>query len=219
MKRLSSILAVALLSIGPLWADTLYQTSAQGRQVVIQRNAIVVKEDSSSLVYKHFDLRERRVVKVRLNKGTLDYSVVISGQPERQQIVENWKRFGYKASVTDQAGKTTRVFDAYIDFYPPGGRGSLLESFPPRTSLTLLRDDGGVDDLEFAKIQRVEFLGNQMKAILPDGQVKSGQFLKPIDQPVEPRLLGITEHYNPASEEVFDFSLPLTQLKEIRFDP
>jgi hypothetical protein len=41
----------------------------------------------------------------------------------------------------------------------------------------------------------------------------------PTDRPAEARLLGITEQYDPASAEVFDFSLPLARLKEIRFEP
>ena len=59
-------------------ADTIYQMNAQGRQVVVQRDAIVVSEDSSFVVYKHFDLKDRRVEIVRLNKGSLPYSVETS---------------------------------------------------------------------------------------------------------------------------------------------
>jgi hypothetical protein len=219
MKPLVLLASLTWLVITPLGADTLYQTTAQGKQLVIQRDAIVVQEDSSALVYKHFDLKERRVVKVRLNKGSLAYSVVTSSLPERQQSVANWRRFGYTATVTDETGKTTRVADAYVDFYPPGGRGSLLESVPAKTALTLALDPGGTDEIEFANLDRVVFLGDRVRATLRNGRVEEGKVLKPTNQPVEPRLLGITDRYDPASEEVFDFSLPLVRLKEIRFEP
>ena len=55
-------------------ADTIYQMTGQGKQAVVQRDAIVI-EDSSFVVYKHFELRDRRVEVVRLNKGSLPYSV------------------------------------------------------------------------------------------------------------------------------------------------
>ena len=71
-----------------LFADTIYQANAQGKQVVIQRDAIVVKDDPSFLVYKHFDLKEQRVVKVVLNKGSLPYEVNPSAPEARRQIVE-----------------------------------------------------------------------------------------------------------------------------------
>ena len=32
------------------------------------------------------------------------------------------------------------------------------------------------------------------------------------------RILGITDHYDPASSEVFDFSIPLSKLKLISFE-
>lgn len=214
-----TLLLPLLLGVAPLQADTLYQSTPQGKLVVIQRDAIVVKEDSSSLFYKHFDLKERRVVKVRLNKGSLPYAVDKSSLTRRQQIVGIWKRFGYKAAVTDQEGTTTRVFDVYLDFYPPGGRGSLLEVLPPRTAFAILLDGGGADEIEFSKIDQIRFQGDRLKVALRNGQVEEGQFLKPTEAPAEARLLGITDHYHPASEEVFDFSLPLARLKEIRFEP
>ena len=110
----------------PLLADTIYQTTAQGKEVVLQRDAIVIHEDPSFLVYKHFDLKERRVTVVRLNRGTLAYLVRTSESSERQQIVNIWKKFGYKATITSQAGKISHIADLYLDFYPPGGHGSLL---------------------------------------------------------------------------------------------
>jgi len=190
----------------------------QGRRVIFHRNAIVVHEDSSSLVYKHFELSERRVVKARLSRGSLPYSVTRSSPAERRAIVDTWKQFGFTLTVTDQGSKTTRVFCGFLDFYPPGGRGSLMESIPPRTSLPLLLDRGGADEIDFSKIDRLEFQGERLKVTLRDGRVEEGKFLMPTDSPAEARLLGITDRYDPASSEVFDFSLPLAHVKEIRFD-
>jgi hypothetical protein len=218
MKGLLWLLATLLPGAIPLSADTIYQVSAQGRQVVLQRAAIVVSEDSSSLTYKHFDLQERRVTKVRLSKGSLPYFVNTSSAADRQQIVSTWKRFGYKATVVDQSGKSTRVFDVYLDFYPPGGRGSLLESIPATTSFPILLAAGGADIIEFSKIERVEIQEELLKVTPRDGQVKEGKFLYPTDKPAEARFLGITDNYNPASGDVFDFSLPLDKVKEIRFE-
>ncbi len=198
--------------------DTIYQATAQGRQVILQRDAILVKEDSSSLSYKHFDLKERRVVKVSLNKGSLPYHVAPASTEERQRIVATWKRFGFKATVTDQVGKAVRVCDAYIDFYPPGGRGSLLESVPARTTFPILIDGGGVDEIEFSMIDRIVFQGEHLKVTLRTGEVEEGRFLVPTDHPAEARFMGITDQYNPASEDVFDFSLPLARAREIRFE-
>jgi hypothetical protein len=211
---LSLLASLALL----LRADTIYQMNAQGRQVVVQRDAILVSEDSSFVVYKHFDLKDRRVEIVRLNKGSLPYSVETASPDYRRQIVDIWKRFGFKATVTDLAGKATRVFDVYLDFYPPGGRGSLLESLPATTSFTVLMDDGSADDVEISKIDRVQIQGDHLKMTLRNGQVEEGKFLMPTKLPAEVRFLGITDQYNPASQQVFDFSLPLANIKEIRFD-
>jgi len=216
--RFLSFLVVALGAGVPLAADTIYQASARGKPVIIQRDAIVVKEDSSLLVYKHFDLKEQRVAKVFLYKTSLPYSVETSSPGARQQIVETWKRFGYKATLVDDAGKSTHVFDVFLDFFPPGGRGSLLESVPARTTLPLLIEGGGADELEFSKIDRLEVQGTRLKVTQRDGQTIVGQFLMPTDKPAEVRVLGITDHYDPASADVFDFSLPLARLKEIRFE-
>jgi hypothetical protein len=199
-------------------ADTIYQLSAQGKQVVVQRDAIVVSEDSSFLVYKHFDLKDRRVEIVRLNKGTLPYRVETANADYRRQIVEVWKRFGFKATVTDLAGKATPVFDVYLDFYPPGGRGSLLESIPPATSFTILMNNGTPDDVDFPKIYRVQIQGDHLKITLRNSQVEEGKFLMPTNLPAEVRFLGITDQYDPASKLVFDFSLPLASIKEIAFE-
>ena len=218
MKRI--LLGVALVSALalPLGADTIFQTTPQGRESVVHRNAILVKEDSSSLLVKHFELKERRVVKIRLNKASLPYRVEKSSEADRQQIVDTWKRFGHTATVTDQDGKATKVFDVFLDFYPPGGRGSLLESVPARTALPLELTAGGFDEVEFSKIERVELGGDRMKLTLRDGRVVEGRLLKLTDKPVEARFLGITDRYDPASEEVFDFSIPLARLKEIHFE-
>ncbi len=215
-----TLLSLALL-VGmapPSRADTIYQMNAQGRQVVVQSGAIVVSEDSSFLVYKHFEQKDRRVEIVRLNKGSLPYSVETASPDARRQIVEVWKRFGFKATVTDLAGKITRVFDVYLDFYPPGGRGSLLESVPPTTSFTVLLENGSADEAEFSKVDHLQVQGEHLKMTLRNGQVEEGKFRMPTSQPVEVRLLGITDQYNPASQQVFDFSLPLAKIKEISFD-
>jgi hypothetical protein len=200
-----------------LRADTISQNSPQGRRVVIHRDAIVVNEDSTSLVYKHFELKERRVVKVRLNKGSSPYYIARSTDPEKQRIVQIWKRFGYTATITDLEDKTTQVFVAYLDFYPPEGRGSLLESVPPRTTFPMMIEGAGADEFEFSRITKIEFQGERVRVTLRDGRVAEGRFLMPTDKPAEARILGITDQYNPLSEDVFDFSLPFARVKEIRF--
>ena len=85
------------------------------------------------------------------------------------------------------------------------------------TKLPLLIDGGGADEIEFSKIARIEVEGSQLRVTLRGGQTAAGRFLMPTDKPAEARVLGITEHYDPASADVFDFSLPLARLKEIRF--
>jgi len=201
----------------PLPADTIYQNSSQGKRTVIQRDAILVKQDSAILIYKHFDLQQRRVTTVTLNQGSLPYTVETSGRDARQQIVAVWKKFGYRVQVTAADGKTTSVFDAYLDFYPPGGRGSLLESVPAITSVPLSLTGGGVDVIDFAKIVQIEFQGDQLKVTLDDGTVKMGTFASPTSRPSEARLLGITDQYDPDSPDVFDFSLALAKIKEVKF--
>ena len=211
---LSLLLTVAL----PLEADTIYQMTGQGKQAVVQSNAILISEDSSFVVYKHFELRDRRVEVVRLNKGSLPYSVQTASPEQRRQIVEVWKRFGFKATVTDLAGKATRLFDVYLDFYPPGGRGSLLESIPATTSFSILLDNGSADDVDMSKITSIQIQGDHLKMTLRDGKLEEGKFLMPTNQPVEVRLLGISDQYDPASDRVFDFSLPIARIKEIDFE-
>ncbi len=219
MRRACWLFALVLGTVAAGRPDTITQISAEGKLLIIQRDAILVKEDSALLVYKHFDLKERRVVKVTLNKGSLPYRVEIAKPEERHQIVETWKRFGHTATVTDDTGKTLRVFDVYLDFYPPGGRGSLLESVPPRTNFPLLLSGGAADEVEFSKIDRVEIFGSEVKLILRSGESEQGRFLMPTDRPAETRLLGITDRYDPASEQVFDFFLSFARVKQIRFEP
>jgi len=217
VNRVCLLSAAIVLGAVCLRADTIYQSSPQGRRVVIHRDTILVSEDSTSLVYKHFELKERRVVKVRLSQGSVPYFVDRSTAEQKQRIVQVWKRFGYMATVTDLDGKTTQLFDAYLDFYPPGGRGSLLESVPPRTTFPMMIEGGGADDFEFSRLAKVEFLDDQLKVTLRDGRVVGGRFLMPTDKPAEARILGITDAYDPESEDVFDFSLPLARIREIEF--
>jgi hypothetical protein len=218
MKAHWLIGACAMLWTLPLAADTIYQTSAQGDEVVLQRDAIVTAQDSSFVVYKHFDLKERRVMVVRLNRGSLPIRVQTGNAAARAQIINIWKHFGYRGSITDQAGKIIPVYDLYLDFYPPGGRGSLLESIPARTSFSLLSDEVGPDEIEFNKIDRVEIQGEKISIVLREGKTVNGKFLMPTTQPAEVRILGITDKYDPASQDVFDFSVPLSQLKLISFE-
>jgi hypothetical protein len=213
------VLSVAIiLAAACLRADTIYQASSQGRRQVIHRDTIVVSEDSTSIVFKHFELKERRVEKIRLSQGSVPYQVDRSAAQDKERIVQTWKRFGYTAKVTDLDGKATQLYDAYLDFYPPGGRGSLLESVPARTSFPMLIEGGGADDFEFSRLAKVEFQGERLKATLRDGRVVTGRFLMPTDKPAEARILGITDAYNPDSDDVFDFSLAFARVREIEFE-
>ena len=214
---IAAVVPVLLALVQGLNADTIYQATAEGRQRVIQRNAIMVHDDSSILLYKHFDLPDMRVEKVQLSKGSLPYTVETSSPAQRQGIVELWKRFGYTANVTDTSGNTTHVFDVYIDYYPPGGRGSLLVAVSAVTSFPLLINGGGADVEDFSKIARVDIQDSEITLTLADGRVEHGKYLMPTTQPAEARVLGITDKYNPASDDVFDFSEPLAHLKSIVF--
>lgn len=216
LKALLPLLFVPVLAF-PLEADTIYQATADGRQRIIQRNAILTHQDSSILIYKHFELPDMRVEKVQLSEGSLPYTVITSSPVQKQGIVSLWKQFGYTARVTDISGKTTKVFDAYIDYYPPGGRGSLLVSVPATTSFPLLMTGGAADIQEFSRIAQIEFQNDEITLTLRNGQVEHGKYLMPTTQPAEARFLGITEKYNPSSDEVFDFSEPLSSLKSIVF--
>ncbi len=218
MKALWLLISFLALLAPPLLGDTIYQTTAQGNEIVLQRDAIVIQQDSAFIVYKHFDLKERRVTVVRLNRGSLPFRVQVVNARARQQIVDVWKRFGYKAAITDQAGKVTHVYDLYLDFYPPGGRGSLLESVAPQTSFSVQMDNGGANELDFEKIDHVEIQGDRLTITPRDGKPFTGKFLMPTTQPAEVRVLGITDNYDPVSPEVFDFSVPLPKLKLISFE-
>ena len=202
----------------PLVADTIYETNSEGNEIALQRNAIVTRQDSSFVVYKHFELKERRVTVVRLNRGSLPLRVEIGDAAQRAQIVTIWKHFGYKATITDQAGKITPVYDLYLDFYPPGGRGSLLESVPARTNFPLMTDSSGPEEIEFEKIDRVEIQGGRLNIVLRDGKTVAGKFLMPTAHPAEARILGITDNYDPSSQDVSDYSIPLSQLKSVSFN-
>lgn len=219
--RMTRLVLLAAVIVAAPWmkADTIYQINPEGRQEILQRGAIVVRQDPSILVYKHFDLQQRRVEKVQLNRRSLPYIVVTSTPQERQQIVGQWKLFGYTATVTDTNGKVTQVYDAYIDFFPPPGQGSFFEAVPGVTSFNLQVQGGGVDSVQFSKISEVQIQNDVIKVIRKDGRTEEGKFLIPTSQPAEIRFLGITNAYDPASQEVFDFSQLLSHLKDIRFAP
>ena len=176
-------------------ADTIYQTNPQGRQEILQRDAILVTEDRSILVYKHFDLSQRRVEKVQLNQRSLPYVVVTSTPQDRERIVEQWKRFGYTATVTDTSGKITKVFDAYIDFFPSAGQGSFLEAVPAVTAFALQLEGGGADNVQFSEIAQVEVRGKEIKLHLTDGRIEEGKFLIPTTQPAEVRRGPLPGHH------------------------
>ncbi|HEV2419650.1 MAG TPA: hypothetical protein VGX94_17780 [Terriglobia bacterium] len=215
------VLALALLLCTPIFtpADTITQTNAEGQRMVVQTNAIVIENDSYAVVYKHFDLQQRRVVKAKLNQGSLPYNVVESNASERQQIVRLWEKFGYTATVTTRAGKKTQVYDCYFDFFPgPGGIGAFLESVPPRANLPIQFDSGGVDQIEFDQITSIANQNGHLTVTLTNGKVETGKFLMPTQQPAVVHFMGITGQYQPASSQVYDFSMPLPDISEIRFD-
>lgn len=218
MKTCLLIYTCLALLAAPLAADTIFQTNSQGKEITLQRDAIVIQQDAEFVVYKHFDLKERRITVVRLSRGSLPFRVELSPAGTRAQIVKMWRSLGYKATVTDQAGKITHVDDLYLDFYPPGGHGSLLESIAPRTAISLQIENAGADEFEFERIDRVEVAGERLGIILRDGKTVAGNFLLPTTQPVEVRVLGVTDKYDPISQDVFDFSEPLSQLKLISFE-
>lgn len=221
MSRLlnfAMLLSVIVLAFAPVRADTITQTNAQGQTRVIQTDAIAVQNNSYALIYKHFDLKQRRVVEDHLDQGSLPYQVVVSSPTQRAQIVSLWKKFGYTATVITQAGKKMEIYDAYFDFFPaPGGLGAFLETVPARTDLPLLLDNGGADQIEFDQIASLHNQGGHLTATLTNGKVESGKFLMPTQQPAVVHLMGITDQYKPASSRVYDFSMPLLDVKEIDF--
>lgn len=220
-RQAAAVLLVTLIVLAAAFApaDTITQTNAEGRRLVIQTEAIVTQNDSYAVVYKHFDLGQRRVVLAKLNQGSLPYSVVLSSPAQRQQIVNLWKKFGHSATVVTQAGKKIQVYDSYLDFFPgPGGIGAFLESVPPRTNLPLLLDSGGADQIDFGKIVSIRGQGGRLTVALSNGKVETGKFLMPTQQPAVVHFMGITDEYKPASNLVYDFSMPLSEIKEIHFD-
>jgi len=216
-KRLVTALAVVALSAAAASPDTILQTDAQGQRQVIQTQAIVVREDSYAVIYKHFDLKQRRVVKVQLNQGSLPYQVVRSSAARRQQIVNLWKQFGYTTTITGQDGKKTTIYDAYLDFFPPTG-GVFLESVPARTSLPLLLTSGGADQIDFSDIASIQIQDSQFTVTLTSGRAEAGKLIPPTSRPAIPHFMGITAQYQPASENVYDYSVPLANIRLIHFE-
>lgn len=211
------LLALLAASLAP--ADTITQTNAEGRRVVVQTDAITIENDSYAVVYKHFDLQQRRIVKAKLNQGSLPYSVAESSPSARQQIVKLWQKFGYTASVTAADGKTTEVYDCYIDFFPgPKGIGAFLESVPPRTNLPIQFDSGGADEIDFDQIASIANQNGHLTVTLTNGKVETGKFLMPTQQPAVVHFMGITGQYQPANSQVYDFSMPLPDISKISFD-
>ncbi|MDE3178667.1 MAG: hypothetical protein KGM47_03320 [Acidobacteriota bacterium] len=217
--RLAAVLAAVTLALtAGGTADTITQTTAQGQKVVIQTDAIVIQNNSYAIVYKHFDLKQRRVVEDHFDQGSLPYEVVESSPEERERIVSLWRKFGYTVTVSTRAGKTIVVDDAYFDFFPgPGGLGAFLESVPPRTNLPLLLNNGGADQVDFDQIASIENKNGLLTVTLTNGKVESGKFLMPVKAPAVTHLCGLSSQYKPASSKVYDFSLPLSEIKEIRF--
>jgi hypothetical protein len=198
-------------------ADTIVQTNAEGQRTVIQSNAIVVNQNQYSITYKHFDLKLRRVVEVQLQQGSLPYRAVLSSAAERKAIVDVWKQFGYTVLVT-QTGRTTQVYDSYLDFFPPSGVGTFLQTVPARTNLPILTDQGSADEVEFSDIETIENASGHLKVTLSNGHVETGRFLMPTSESAVVYFMGITEHYSPASALTYDFSVPLSRIKQIRFE-
>jgi hypothetical protein len=217
IKRLA--LGLSLLALGAAVAvpDTIVQTNAGGQREVIQANAIVIQQNQYAISYKHFDLKRRMIVKVNLQQGSLPYRAVVSSAGERQGILSVWKAFGYTTRVTTQAGKTTMVYDAYLDFFPPAAVGSFMEIVPPRTNLPIQLANGGVDEIEFSKILKIENTAGRLTVTLTNGRVETGTFLMPTSEPAVVHFMGLTDSYTPASPQVFNFSLPLSAVKEIQF--
>jgi len=64
----------------------------------------------------------------------------------------------------------------------------------------------------------VEIQGDRLSVTSREGKTATGKFIMPTTQPAEVRVLGITDKYDPASPQVFDLSVPLSQLKLISFE-
>ena len=216
MRRVSFLAWSFLLAALPLAADTILQNNAEGRPQVIQRDAIVVSQDSSTLIYKHFDLKQRRVESVSLPQESLPYKVETSSADARKHVVALWKEFGYTADVTDLQGKVTRLYDVYLDFYPPTG-GFFTEPVPATTQISIQLDSGGIDDVALSKILKIEIAGDRLKLVLRDNTIEQGKVIFPTQQPAEIHLMGITDHYDPASKDIYDYSVTFKRLKQVDF--
>jgi hypothetical protein len=214
-RQFTLVLAMAAATIA--WSDTVVQTNSSGQRTVIQSNAIVVGQNQYSITYKHFDLKLRRVVKVELQQGSLPYQAILSSAAARKGIVDVWKQFGYTTLVTVEAGKVTQAYDCYLDFFPPSGVGTFLQTVPARTNLPIITDQGAADEIEFSDISAIENTGGHLKVTLTSGRVEMGKFLMPTSEPAIVHFMGITDRYSPASALVYDFSVPLSRIKQIRF--
>lgn len=199
-------------------ADTIFQQTPQGSERALRRNIIVIREDTNSIFYKHFELKERRVVKIRLEKGSTKTRIERASSTVKKQILDNWKRFGHSGEITDTEGNKKIIYAMYLDFYPPGGRGSLHDTVPPRTTLPVLLRNGGVNEIEFSDIRIIKIQKfNRMVVYLKSGVNLVCEFHMPTYRPAEARFLGMTKSYSVDNDEVFDFFLPLKRLKEIKF--
>ncbi|GEM_PF-462103 len=218
-SKLICLFAVCLLAfVLPLRPDTIIQTDADGKTHVIFQQVIVIDQDPNTIVFKHFDLKHRQVVKDHLDQGSLPYFVEKSPPSQLQQIVNLWKQFGYTVAITDVTGKKHEICDMYLDFFPPEGAIPFLESVPSRTTLPILYDQGGADDIDFNDIQDLHIQGDHLKVTMTNGKVKEGKFLMPTSAPAVAKFLGITDAYKPESQDLYDYSIPLSQVKEIQFE-
>lgn len=214
-----SLFAVCLLAASlPLRPDTITQTDAAGKAHVILQHAIVIHQDPNTIVFKHFDLKHRQVVKEHLDQGSLPYDVQKSTPSQLQEIVHLWRQFGYAVTITDVSGKKHEIYDMYLDFFPAQGSMSFLESVPSRTTLPILYDRGGADDIDFSDSQEIQIQNDHLRVTLTNGQVKQGKFIMPTSQPAVAKFLGITDAYKPESDDLYDYSIPLSQVKEIQFE-
>ncbi|MGH9434094.1 MAG: hypothetical protein ACRD3T_21405, partial [Terriglobia bacterium] len=137
--KLISLFTVCLVASSvPLRPDAITQTDAEGKTHVILQHAIVIHQDPNTIVFKHFDLKHRQVVKDHLDQGSLPYVIDKSPSPQLQQIVNLWKQFGYTVTITDVSGQKHEICDMYLDFFPPQGAMPFLESIPSRTTLPIL---------------------------------------------------------------------------------
>jgi hypothetical protein len=217
--KIISALAVCLVAFSALLRpDTITQTDAGGATHIILQRAVVIHQDPNTIVFKHFDLAHRQVVKDHLDQGSLPYNVQRSPASQLQQIVNLWKQFGYTVTITDLSGQKHEIDDMYLDFFPAQGAMPFLESVPSRTTLPIIYDQGGGDDIVFSNIEDIQFQGRHMKVTFTNGKVKSGKFVMPTSQPAVAKFLGITDAYKPESPDLYNYAIPLLQVKEIQFE-